>query len=101
MKQEKTFRQFLRECMVLPIRLYQKFSAKLSPGHCRYYPTCSEYGRQAILKQGIFKGGILLLARILRCSPLFTGGKDPVPRFKSFPMLMEKIRRDYYRFWDR
>lgn len=46
---------------------------------CRYHPTCSEYGYQAIGKHGIFKGGWLTAHRILRCNPWSPGGHDPVP----------------------
>ena len=43
-----------------------------------YYPTCSEYSRQAIEKYGVLKGGILSLKRILKCNPLSKGGYDPL-----------------------
>jgi len=47
-------------------------------GFCRFYPTCSEYGYQAIEKYGIIKGGLLAFGRILRCNPFSKGGHDPV-----------------------
>ena len=46
---------------------------------CKYYPTCSEYSKQAIIKYGILKGGFLGLKRILKCHPFHPGGYDPVP----------------------
>ena len=46
---------------------------------CRYHPTCSAYGREAILRYGLPKGGALAAARILRCNPFSKGGEDPVP----------------------
>jgi len=46
--------------------------------HCKYYPTCSEYARQAITKYGILKGVFLSVGRILRCNPFSKGGYDPV-----------------------
>jgi putative membrane protein insertion efficiency factor len=62
------------------IRLYQKVvSPALPEGTCRFYPTCSHYGYQAIYKYGIFKGGLLTTWRILRCNPFNHGGIDPVP----------------------
>ncbi len=68
------------------IRIYQKtlspdhgFISKFFPyGYCRFKPTCSEYGYQAIEKYGIIRGTILALWRILRCNPWNKGGKDTV-----------------------
>ena len=60
------------------IKIYQKISAH-TPPRCRFYPTCSEYTRQAIVKYGLFKGGYLGMKRILKCHPLHEGGYDPVP----------------------
>ena len=44
----------------------------------KYYPTCSEYTKQAILKYGILKGGGLGIFRILKCNPFSKGGYDPL-----------------------
>ena len=46
---------------------------------CKYYPTCSEYAKQALNKYGTVKGGILAIKRILKCNPFSKGGYDPVP----------------------
>ena len=51
----------------------------LFPARCRYTPTCSEYGAQAIKKHGVFKGGFFTIKRILRCHPWGEDGYDPVP----------------------
>jgi putative membrane protein insertion efficiency factor len=62
------------------IRFYQlTFSRAIPQGSCRFYPTCSHYGYQAIYRYGIFKGGWLATWRILRCQPFSRGGYDPVP----------------------
>lgn len=61
------------------IRGYQKFISPLFPPSCRYYPTCSNYAVQAIQKHGAIKGGVMGMARILRCHPFIKGGYDPVP----------------------
>lgn len=45
---------------------------------CKYYPTCSEYTKQAIEKHGVFKGSIKGIWRILRCNPFSKGGYDPL-----------------------
>ena len=61
------------------IRLYQKtISPTLPADTCRFYPTCSHYGYQAIYKYGLFKGGWMAFTRILRCNPWNQGGYDPV-----------------------
>ena len=68
----------LKRVLLGLIWVYQKISAK-TPPHCRFYPTCSEYMRQAIVKYGVFRGGWLGIKRICRCHPLNEGGYDPVP----------------------
>ena len=62
------------------IRLYQMtFSRTLPPNTCRFYPTCSHYGYQAIYKYGVLKGGLMAAWRVIRCNPFNRGGFDPVP----------------------
>jgi putative membrane protein insertion efficiency factor len=62
------------------IRAYQKvISPTLPPGSCRFFPTCSHYGYQAIYKYGAIKGSLMAAWRILRCNPFNHGGLDPVP----------------------
>jgi uncharacterized protein len=62
------------------IRAYQvTFSRLLPVNTCRFTPTCSHYGYEAIEKYGLFKGGWLAFVRILRCQPFCPGGYDPVP----------------------
>lgn len=47
-------------------------------GYCRYHPTCSQYGYEAIKKFGLVKGSLKAFWRILRCNPWSRGGVDPV-----------------------
>lgn len=61
------------------IRFYQKFISPALPPSCRFYPSCSTYGYQAIAKYGVIKGGWLAIKRISRCHPFHPGGYDPVP----------------------
>jgi len=62
------------------IRLYQMTFAKtLPPDTCRFYPSCSHYGYQAVYKFGAIKGGAMAIWRVLRCNPFNPGGYDPVP----------------------
>lgn len=74
----------LREIATWPIVLYQKTLSydhgpmkRIYPlGFCPYHPTCSEYGRLAILKHGIFFGILKAIWRIVRCHPWTKGGID-------------------------
>ena len=61
------------------IRIYKGVISPILPARCRYTPTCSEYGLQAIQKYGPFKGGWLTLKRIGSCHPWGGHGHDPVP----------------------
>ncbi|MDR3176140.1 MAG: membrane protein insertion efficiency factor YidD [Desulfovibrio sp.] len=65
--------------VLFPIRLYRFFVSPLLPPCCRFYPSCSEYAEEAVLRHGPVRGGMLAAWRILRCSPLTRGGYDPVP----------------------
>jgi hypothetical protein len=62
------------------IRLYQTIvSPSIPKDTCRFYPTCSHYGYQAIYKYGVIKGGWMAIKRVVRCNPFNPGGYDPVP----------------------
>ncbi|MDO8490819.1 MAG: membrane protein insertion efficiency factor YidD [Dehalococcoidia bacterium] len=61
------------------IRFYQLTLSRLTPSSCRFVPTCSQYGYEAIGKFGLRKGGWLAIRRISRCHPWSKGGLDPVP----------------------
>ena len=61
------------------IRLYQWTFGPWLGGNCRYYPSCSEYAREAVEQHGCARGGWLALKRICKCHPLSRGGVDLVP----------------------
>lgn len=68
----------IKKIILFLIKIYQ-FISKYTPSVCRFYPTCSEYTKQAIIKYGVLKGGMLGIKRIMRCHPFNEGGYDPVP----------------------
>lgn len=61
------------------LRLYQVAISPMIGPRCRFTPTCSCYGIEAIKTHGALKGSWLTLKRILKCHPLNAGGYDPVP----------------------
>jgi len=65
--------------MLSTIWLYRCTFSWLLGGQCRYEPTCSAYGLQAIREWGPWRGGWLTLKRLARCAPWAKGGYDPVP----------------------
>ena len=71
--------KFVSFIMIKLIRFYQIFISPLTPGVCRYTPTCSAYFIEALQKYGPIKGSYLGIKRILRCHPWHPGGYDPVP----------------------
>ena len=68
----------MKKILLFLISIYQ-FISKYTPATCRFYPTCSEYTKQAIVKYGVLKGSWLGIKRICRCHPKNPGGYDPVP----------------------
>ncbi|NDE10679.1 MAG: membrane protein insertion efficiency factor YidD [Chitinophagia bacterium] len=61
------------------IKLYQLIISPWLGNQCRYSPTCSQYGIEALRKYGPIKGLWLTLKRIARCNPWGNHGHDPVP----------------------
>ena len=69
----------MRKLIVGILRLYKVLLSPLLPSACRYYPSCSEYMRQAVEKYGVTTGLWMGAKRLLRCHPFHAGGLDPVP----------------------
>lgn len=69
----------LKKVFLAIIRFYQLIISPLKPPSCRFYPTCSHYGMEAVQRFGALKGGWLTIKRILKCHPFHPGGLDPVP----------------------
>lgn len=74
----------MKQLLLALIRFYRKHISPHKPPTCKFYPTCSTYGLIAIERHGALKGGLLTLWRIIRCSPLTSGGYDPVPEIKEY-----------------
>lgn len=73
----------MKKLLIGLINIYRKGISPNTPPSCRYIPTCSQYGLEAIERFGAFKGGFMTLWRILRCNPWSKGGYDPVPEKTS------------------
>ncbi|MCR5222661.1 MAG: membrane protein insertion efficiency factor YidD [Lachnospiraceae bacterium] len=69
----------MKNILIFLIKFYQKYISGLKRTKCPYFPTCSQYGLEAIEKYGALKGSLLAIWRILRCNPFSKGGYDPVP----------------------
>lgn len=69
----------MRRAALALIRLYQRTVSRALPPTCRFVPSCSEYGYEAIVRHGVVRGGWLAVRRIGRCHPFNPGGYDPVP----------------------
>jgi len=70
---------YVRRTIIKIIRLYQWWVSPILGTHCRYYPSCSEYTRIALIRHGLIKGILLGLYRVVRCNPYSEGGVDAVP----------------------
>ena len=71
----------MKTILIKIINWYQKNISKFLDSKnikCKYYPTCSEYTKQAIEKYGVLKGCSLGAIRILKCNPFSKGGYDPL-----------------------
>jgi putative membrane protein insertion efficiency factor len=75
----KYFKKLIGSFFLLLIKIYQYLLSPMLGASCRFTPTCSQYGVEAIQKHGPFKGGWLTLKRIGKCHPWGSHGHDPVP----------------------
>ncbi|WP_414649832.1 membrane protein insertion efficiency factor YidD [Dyella sp.] len=70
--------------ILLILGLYKRWLSPLLGQRCRFYPSCSDYARDAVTRFGPWRGSLLAIWRILRCQPLCEGGLDPVPEHFTF-----------------
>ncbi len=61
------------------MRFWRVALSPMTGPNCRFHPTCSCYGIEAVSQHGSLRGGWLTMKRILRCNPWSAGGYDPVP----------------------
>lgn len=91
----------MKKLMIGLIIFYRKYLSPLKSTKCPYFPTCSQYGLEAVEQYGVLKGGFLCMWRILRCNPFSKGGYDPVPSINSSRRKNnenEKKIKTYYKF---
>lgn len=74
------------------VKIYQLFISPVIPARCRYYPTCSNYGKQALDWHGGIKGSWLLCKRLARCQPFGSYGVDfvPLPLYRFDYILLKE-----------
>lgn len=92
----------MKKLLIGLILFYQKYLSPLKSTKCPYFPSCSQYGLEAVRQYGALKGGMLSIWRILRCNPFSKGGYDPVPsinnRIDKKEMKLRKKLKTFYRF---
>lgn len=74
----------LRELFLLPLLVYRRLISPALPPRCKYYPSCSAYGVQAVRELGVIRGTIVAAWRVMRCNPWSDGGVDELKDRKLF-----------------
>jgi uncharacterized protein len=69
----------MKHLFIFLIKVWQRTFSQALPPSCRFTPSCSQYGVEALQKYGALKGGWLTIKRVGRCHPFNSGGYDPVP----------------------
>ncbi len=69
----------MKKLLICIIKFYRRYISPMKSTKCPYFPTCSEYGLEAVSRYGALKGGCMAAWRIIRCNPFSKGGYDPVP----------------------
>ena len=69
----------MKKVLLAAVRGYQYALRPMLGANCRFYPSCSDYAREAIERHGALRGSWLATRRVCRCHPYHPGGFDPVP----------------------
>ncbi|MBI2167632.1 MAG: membrane protein insertion efficiency factor YidD [Candidatus Omnitrophica bacterium] len=72
----------MKSALLFLISTYQKIVSPWLGNRCRFFPTCSEWARQAVQTYGVWRGLALATKRLLMCHPFHPGGYDPLPTAK-------------------
>ena len=80
----------LRLVLIGLIKLYRITLSGVVGGQCRFSPTCSAYGEEAIRVHGAVKGVAMAAWRVARCSPLTKGGYEPVPPRRTYDSVIQR-----------
>lgn len=81
----------MKHIFIALIKVYRLTLSPIIGQQCRFYPTCSHYGEEAINRYGAWKGGWMALKRIGRCGPWCEGGYDPVPEIDTKNQLEKSV----------
>jgi putative membrane protein insertion efficiency factor len=91
----------MKKLLIYLIKLYQFFLSPFIGNNCRFYPSCSAYGIEALEKHSILKGLILTIIRLLYCNPWGGSGYNPVRQYFSlkrfFIIKLYGIKRKIYK----
>jgi len=82
----------LKALFLFLIKLYRKYISPLKGTKCPYFPSCSQYGYEAVERHGALIGGFLAFWRILRCNPFSKGGYDAVPEKPLIKSKSSKLK---------
>jgi putative membrane protein insertion efficiency factor len=88
----KGWAQAPRRVLIALLRAYRLLLSPWLGNQCRFAPTCSVYGIEALQRHGALAGSCLTVARVLRCHPWCAGGCDPVPQER--PRLFSRLLPD-------
>jgi putative membrane protein insertion efficiency factor len=72
------YKEKVKVLVLFALKIYKKFISPVLPQSCRFHPSCSTYGLEAVQRFGVAKGSWLLLKRFLKCHPFHPGGYDPL-----------------------